>query len=153
MTRLTELARDLDTSGRTLRRYVAGGVVRSQRPSPRRVEITDAERAYLRAHWSLLTALMESLRTERNVRAAVFFGPLAEGTGTARSAVHLAVQLDRDTPSGRHSLTARVEERAGRRVDLVSLGSAPADEIHRGRVLIDRDPGFLPFATQDSVSD
>jgi predicted nucleotidyltransferase len=138
MTRLSDLARDLHTSGRTLRRYVAGGVVRAERPSPRRVVISDDERAYLRGHWNLLAGLMESLRTERNVRMAVFFGPLAEGTGTSKSALHLAVRLDRDTPSARHALTARVEQRTGRRVDLSELGPHPSDAVLSGRVLIDR---------------
>jgi predicted nucleotidyltransferase len=139
VTRLTDLARDLDTSGRTLRRYVAGGVVRAERPSPRRVVISDDERAYLKGHWTLISGLMEALRTERNVRTAVFFGALAEGTGTAKSAVHLAVRLGRDTPSARHALTARVEEHTGRRVEVSNFESVPAHEADPGRVLIDRD--------------
>ena len=145
MTRLADLARELGTSGRTLRRYVAGGVVRAERPSPRRVEISDAERVYLRGHWTLVSGLMEALRTERNVRAAVFFGALAEGTGTARSPVHLAVRLDRDTLSARHALTARVETHTGRRVEVSSFALDPADSVGSGRVLIDRDGEFPPL--------
>ena len=143
MTRLTDLARDLDTSGRTLRRYVAGGVVRAERPSPRRVVVSDDERSYLKGHWTLISGLMEALRTERNVRTAVFFGALAEGTGTAKSAVHLAVRLGRDTAGARHALTARVEGHTGRRVEVSSFASASRDE-GVGRVLIDRDGEVSP---------
>src|SRR5207247_1937616 len=61
---LPELARELKTTDRTLRRAVELGTLRAARPSPRKVVLSVAERAYLRRHWGLLSALREALRTE-----------------------------------------------------------------------------------------
>jgi len=51
------LAMELQADERSLRRAVEVGVLRFQRPSPRRIEISEAEKDYLRSHWSTLSAL------------------------------------------------------------------------------------------------
>jgi predicted nucleotidyltransferase len=137
--RLTDLATELGSSSRTLRRYVAGGAVRATRPSPRRIEMSSDEYSYLKAQWGLLASLTEALRTERNVRLAVFYGPLAEGTGTTRSPVHLAVDLKRTTTHAEHALVARIEERTGRRVEVVRAAVLNDEQLANARVLINRD--------------
>jgi predicted nucleotidyltransferase len=103
------------------------------------------EEAYLRAHWPLLRALRDALRTEPNVRLAILFGSQATGAATARSDVDLLVALADGSASRVAELAGRVERRVGRTVQFVRLEDAErsplllADVLERGRVLVDRE--------------
>src|SRR5438105_4437154 len=79
VTALPQLANELDTTDRTLRRAVQEGLVRSHRVSPRKLEMPISERTYLRQNWPVLRELRDALRTEPSVRAAILFGSYARG--------------------------------------------------------------------------
>ena len=140
---LPALASELGTTDRTLRRALRQGLVRGARPSPRVVDISVGERAYLRRTWPLLSRLRELLRTEPAVSLAVLFGSRARGDQVSASDVDILVALRRDTSLP--ALAARLGEKLGLRVQLVTLAdaaSAPlllAEIVREGRVLIDRD--------------
>ncbi len=144
-TSLRSLAQHLDVPERTLRRAAAEGLIRGERTSPRRFRTSLREEAYLRAQWPLLRALRDVLRTEPNVRLAILFGSQATGTATDRSDVDLLVALVDPSASRVAELTARLERRMSRDVQLVRLQDAErtpvlmADVLAGGRVLIDRD--------------
>src|SRR5438128_6514350 len=142
-TRLAELAADLGTTDRTLRRAVHQGLLRAQRPSPRTVDLPVAERRYVRRAWPLLSSLREALRTEPAVSLAVLFGSRARGDDHPSSDVDLLVHL-RQEANGRE-LEARLSEKLGRRVQIVLLEDGRrkplllAEVMREGRVLVDRD--------------
>ena len=79
---LARSAAEVGCSERTLRRHVDGGLLRGRRVVRGQLELSHAERAYLRDHWSLLCLLLSALRTERDVRLAVLFGSTATGEDT-----------------------------------------------------------------------
>jgi predicted nucleotidyltransferase len=142
---LRRVAAELAIPERTLRRAASEGLVRGERVSPRRFQITLREESYLRAHWGLLRALRAALRTEPNVRLAVLFGSTATGGDSERSDLDVLVALH-DPEVGRLAeLAGRLSQRLGRDVQLVRLSEAqgsPAlmvDVIEQGRVLVDRD--------------
>src|SRR5271168_5054942 len=78
-------------SERTLRRHINGGLLRGRRIAGGQLELSQAEEAYLRGHWTLLSKLMAVLRTERDVRLAVLFGSTATGEDTPVSDVDLLI--------------------------------------------------------------
>lgn len=144
MTDLALLAREVGVHERTLRRAVAEGSLRAARPSPRTLDISLAEREYVRHSWKLLSALRAALRTEHNVRFALLFGSAARGTAAPASDVDVLVAL-RDSDLERVvELSTKLSEATGRRVDAVRLEDAAsepaflADVIRDGRVLVDR---------------
>jgi predicted nucleotidyltransferase len=139
---LSELAAELDTSDRTLRRALQQDLVRAKRPSPRIVDISLTERAYLRHAWPLLSSLREALRTEPAVSVAVLFGSRARGDDHSGSDVDLLVDLRKG--STRRELASRLSEKLGLRIQLVLLEDARraprflAEVIREGRALVDR---------------
>lgn len=129
-----------------MRRAVSAGTLRCRRPSPRRLEIDAAERAYLRSHWELLARLRAVLRTEPNVRFAAIFGSLARGDERADSDLDLVVEFGRRDRRGRTRLAGKMEAASGRRVQMLHLRDleecAPdllGEVVLEGRVLVDRD--------------
>lgn len=145
MTELDRLAREVQVSGRTLRRAAERGTFRIRRQSERRVFVPVEERVYVREHWSLLGTLVQALRTQPNVRLAVLFGSVARGDEGAGSDLDVLVRLRRDDYLARAELIDRLESVSGRRVQLVSLDQAReaplllADVLREGRVLVDRE--------------
>lgn len=139
------LARDLGTSGRSLRRAAERRTIRCRRRSPRRAELSAAERRYLRRHWPLLSSLVRALRTQHNVRLAVLFGSLARGDGDDRSDVDLLVSFADESGLPEARLGQRLSELLDREVQIVLLPAAKAsplllvDALREGRVLVDRD--------------
>jgi predicted nucleotidyltransferase len=140
---LTTLAEELSTTDRTLRRAVAEGLLRADRPSPRKLDIPVSERDFLRRSWNLLSELRKALRTEPSVALAVLFGSAARGEMHARSDVDILIALRVHTEN--RALASRLSERLGRRVQLVSLEDAQrtplllAEALRDGRVLVDRE--------------
>jgi predicted nucleotidyltransferase len=148
MDSLRRVAAELAIPERTLRRAASEGLVRGERVSPRRFQITFPEEAYLRGHWGLLRALRAALRTEPNVRLAVLFGSTAAGSDDDSSDLDVLVALH-DPGVGRlGALAGRLSRRLGRDVQLVRLSEAETspllmvDVIEQGRVLVDRDGGW-----------
>ena len=145
MDSLRRAAAELSIPERTLRRAASEGLVRGERISPRRFQITFREEAYLRGHWELLRSLRAALRTEPNVRLAVLFGSIATGSDHERSDVDLLVALNDPSVGRLAELGERLARRIGREVQLVRLSEAQAspvlmvDVIDHGRVLVDRD--------------
>lgn len=146
MTELDCLADELGTSGRTLRRAAARGLIRCERRSPYKPVVSAGERRYLRGHWGLLSTLLGALRTEHNVRLAVLYGSAARGGLHCRSDVDLLLALgdeERGLPVARLGL--KLEELLDRPVQIVSLAQAEqsplllADVLREGRVIVDRD--------------
>lgn len=139
-----ELAGELDVSDRTLRRAVSRGLLRGERRSANRLEISSAEHAYVLSHWGLLRALVGALRTEPGVEAAVLFGSVAKGTDRVDSDVDLAVQLRGEEGTWMPALERRVGRAVGRSVHVVRLQDALVDGrfaleiIDHGRPLTDR---------------
>lgn len=143
---LQDLAADLGADERTLRRAAAQGTIRCRRPGPRRIHLDPGEERYLRAHWDLLAALRQALRTERGVRLAVLYGSVARGDEDATSDLDLLVHLTDDAPIGRIALANRLSDVAGCEVDIARLdrvdAGAPlllARVLDEGRVIADRD--------------
>ena len=149
MTDLSLLAREVGVHERTLRCAVAEGSLRAARPSPRTLNISLAEREYVRRCWSLLSTLRAVLRTEHNVRFALLFGSVARGTAAPGSDVDVLVALRYADLERVVELSTKLSEATGRRVDVVRLEDAEnepsflADVIADGRVLVDRD-GLWP---------
>jgi predicted nucleotidyltransferase len=149
VTILDDLARELGLSERTLRRAVASGTIRAERPSPRRLRLSEDERGWVLRHWPTVARLREELRTEPSVRLAVLFGSSARGREHRRSDVDLLVELDAPTRDQLARLEERLSSAADREVRLVSArdtrGSPGllADALRDGRVLVDRD-GLWP---------
>lgn len=156
MTLLREVAEELGTHERTLRRGLASGLLRGRRPTRRSVELAPGEVRYLRGNWRLLSALREALRTERGVRLAVLIGSAARGELGERSDVDLLVDVTRGGWRERDRLRERLSRAAQRPVDLVSLEAARADPLlldaalREGRVLVDRD-GEWPAIRADAA--
>lgn len=144
-TSLHRLAEHLGVPERTLRRAAAEGLVHGERVSPRRFLTSLREEAYLRENWPLLRELRAALRTEPGVRLAVLFGSFATGTAGERSDVDLLVRLADPAATRVAELTARLERRVGREVQVVRLDDAERapllmrDALERGRVLVDRE--------------
>lgn len=140
---LTTLAGELATTERTLRRAVAQGLLRAERPSPRKLEIPVKEREFLRRSWRLLSQLRKAFRTEPSVALAVLYGSAARGEMHSGSDVDVLVALRRG--ADKRALASRLSERLGLQVQLVSLGDAQqraplllAEALREGRVLVDR---------------
>jgi predicted nucleotidyltransferase len=139
MTALDELAREVGTSGRTLRRAAQRGLIRARRPTPHKIELAYAEREYVRTRWETIAALLEALRTEPNVKAAAVYGSFARGTDIADvSDIDVLVTLDRDGSQPAWELEQRLTERVDRAVHVVRLSEA------------ERDPQFLLSALHDA---
>jgi predicted nucleotidyltransferase len=144
MTELALLAREVRVHERTLRRAIADGSLRGIRPTPRTLDISLAEREYVRRTWKLLSGLRAALRTERNVRFALLFGSAARGTAVPGSDIDVLVVLRDPGLEAVVELSAKLTAAIGRRVDLVRLEDAEleplllADVIADGRVLVDR---------------
>jgi len=145
MTVLHEVAEEIGTHERTLRRGLSDGLVRGRRPTARTVELVPGEIAYLRNQWPLLAALRGALRSERNVRLAVLIGSAARGTLRGGSDVDVLVELADANWRAEDRLRERLARAAGRPVDLVALEAAAQDPmlldsaLRDGRVLVDRD--------------
>jgi predicted nucleotidyltransferase len=119
---VTELARELGTTDRTLLRLAALGTVRSGRRRGRPARAVLQEEAYLRDHWALLSQLRVALRTEPRVVAVLLFGSVATGNDTPASDVDLAVAIEGDHDlTDLHHLRVRLSARIGRRIDLFDL--------------------------------
>jgi predicted nucleotidyltransferase len=138
-------ASELGCSERTLRRYINGGMLRGRRMARGQLELSQAEAAYLRGHWALLSKLMEALRTERDVRLAVLFGSTATGEDTPVSDVDLLIVHRRAEWRAQAGVQRRLRRVLGKPVDVLTLEQAEiqpsllADVLREGRVLIDRD--------------
>ena len=144
MNPLPLLADELKINERTLRRALSDGCLRASRKSPRSVQLSLAERRYIRHAWPLISALRQALRTEQNVRFALLFGSAARGTDTAQSDVDVLVALRDGSLHRVVDLEAKLTTVAGRHVEIVRLEDAElqpsflADVIEDGRVLVDR---------------
>ena len=149
VTILEDLARELGLSERTLRRAVASGTIRAERPSPRRLRLSEDEQEWVLRHWPTVARLREELRTEPSVRLAVLFGSSARGREHRRSDVDLLIELDAPSRDRLARLEEQLSTAAGREVRLVSARDAQdspgllADALRDGRVLADRD-GLWP---------
>ena len=149
MTDLSLLAREVGVHERTLRRAVADGSLRAARPSPRTLDMSLAEREYVRRLWKLLSTLRGTLRTEHNVRFALLFGSMARGTAAPGSDVDVLVALRHPDLERVLELSTKLTAAMGRSVDVVRLEDAErepsflADVITDGRVLVDRE-GLWP---------
>lgn len=156
MTELDLLAERVGTSGRTLRRAAARGLIHCRRPSPKRVAIGAREWRYVELHWPLLRELVAALRTEPNVRLAVLFGSAARGESHGSSDLDLLVHFDRPEGLAAVRLALRLTERIGRDVQIVSLPDAEAapllleDVLRDGRVLVDRDGWWRRLRDRES---
>ncbi len=146
---LDAVASELGCSERTLRRYIAGGLLRGRRVGRGQLELSMEEQSYLRGHWDLLHGLMSLLRTEPEVRMAVLFGSAATGTDTPASDVDLLVVQRSSGWGAQAALTRRLRRGLGRTVDVISLEQAHAqpslllDVLRDGRVLADRDERWM----------
>jgi predicted nucleotidyltransferase len=153
MTVLDSLAAELGVSGRSLRRAMERGTIRARRSSPRRTELSFAERHYVETHWELLSTVVSWLRTRPNARLAVVYGSVARGDDRPDSDIDLLVSLAREDAHTSASLAASLGEELGRRVQVVSLEAARRtpllllDVVREGRVLVDRN-GEWPTVTR-----
>jgi predicted nucleotidyltransferase len=142
---VTDLARELGTTDRTLRRLAALGTVRSGHRRGRPARAVLQEESYLKDHWALLSQLRAALRTEPSVVAAVLFGSVAAGTDSPESDVDLAVAIDGDHDlTDLHQLRVRLSTKVGRRIDLFDLDDLMAEPellasvLDEGRPVVDR---------------
>jgi predicted nucleotidyltransferase len=139
---LPSLAEELETTDRTLRRAISQGLIRATRPSPRTLELSPAERTYLRSSWQTLVRLRSALRTEPGVGLAVLFGSRARGDQRPESDVDLLVAVA--DASKVHQLGRRLEAVLGLPIGLVLLEDARRapllmeQVVREGRVLVDR---------------
>ena len=120
--------------------------MRCRRPGVRQFELAADERAYLRENWTIISAVTEALRTERNVRLAVLFGSVAQGRVGEDSDVDVLVSLVQERPMYLSYLAARLTRALGRDVDVLSLAHVSARDaallgaiLQDGRPVVDRD--------------
>lgn len=141
---LERLAREAGTSERTLRRAIAQGTLRAERPTPHTLRMGTAERRYVRSHWPLLGLLRDALRTEPNVETALLFGSVARGDDTAESDLDLVVWMRTPSVRARRELRERLETHADRAVEIVDGNRAEREAglltamLEDGRVVVDR---------------
>lgn len=151
---LADLADELDTTDRTLRRAVEQGLLRATRPSPRILDLPIPERVYVRRAWPILSSLREALRTEPAVSMAALFGSRARGDDHPGSDVDLLVRLRGDASP--RELGARLAESIGHDVQAVMLEDARqkslllAEIVREGRVLVDRDGAWPALLAERS---
>lgn len=152
MTELGLLADQIGASERTLRRAVNQGALRGSWRSPRRLEISAAEKRYARRSWPLLAALRNALRTEPNVRFATVFGSAARGEDEPESDLDLVVAMRDESLDRMIDLATKLGEATGRRVDLLRLEEVEArDDLllevtGDARILVDRDGHWAPLS-------
>lgn len=145
MTELGLLADQIGANERTLRRALSEGTLRAERPTPRKLKISAAEKQYLRRSWKLLAALRAALRTEQNVRFALLFGSAARGEDSAASDIDLLVEMRDPSLARIADLGGKLEALLDRRVDVLTLDDARgssrllAQALVEGRVLVDRE--------------
>jgi predicted nucleotidyltransferase len=145
MSALERLASEVGVNERTLRRAAGLGLIRTQRPSSRRLVVSESEIAWVRSHWALIGKLLSALRTERNVELAVLFGSIARGEGVSDvSDLDLLVELRHPSPGSLETLRRRLTTHVPSDVELVPLRSAMRDSrllsevLRDGRPLVDR---------------
>jgi predicted nucleotidyltransferase len=145
MSVLERLAVEVGVNERTLRRAVSIGLIDAQRPSSRRMVLSDSEVRWVRSRWPIVSALVAALRTEPNVGLAVLFGSVArDADAVPGSDVDILIELRRPLPGALAALHTRLEGALGCDVELVPMRSAERDphllaEILRdGRPLVDR---------------
>jgi predicted nucleotidyltransferase len=144
---IRDLADELDSRERTLRRAVDQGTVRSRRLGPRRLRISEQERSYLRSHWRLLATLRELLRTERQISFAVLHGSAARGDDGPVSDVDLLIGFRPGAEIRNHrGLARKLRSELGREVDIADAEDVAARSplllsrvVEEGRLLVDRD--------------
>jgi predicted nucleotidyltransferase len=143
---LPDIAAQLGSDARTLRRAAQRGALRCSRPGPRSLELAAGELAYLQSHWELLGTLTQAFRTEPNVNLAVLYGSTARGSEHRRSDVDILVAFRDDTQASTATLARRLERHTGVSVDVASLSHVRKmspllmlQVIDEGRVLVDRD--------------
>ncbi len=157
MSVLDDLAQELGLSERTLRRAVASGTIRAERPSARRLRLSEDEREWVLHHWPTVARLREELRTEPAVRLAVLFGSCARGGQHGRSDLDLLVEVDGPSAGRLAELEERLSSAAERDVQLVpahDVQNSPgplADALRDGRVLADRDGLWRRLKRQEPV--
>ncbi|MBK5232539.1 MAG: nucleotidyltransferase domain-containing protein [Thermoleophilia bacterium] len=148
MNALFTLAEEVGVNERTLRRAVNRGTFRATRPTPRKLDISLAEKVYIRRSWTELAALRASLRTEPNVRFAMLFGSMARGDFDDQSDIDLLVEMRATEASQGLDLALNLQARTGRDVDILAVDQALANPhlliaaMGDGRLLVDRDSRF-----------
>jgi len=145
MSAAADLARQLQTTDRSVRRAVDSGLIRGTRPSPRKLVIPARERVYLIRYWPLLSTLRRALRTEPNVAFAAVYGSIARGDADEDSDIDLLVDLRHDDSDAAAALRRRLERVTGRQVGLAHLSHTERDAplllaavLQDGRVIVDR---------------
>src|SRR5690349_14644608 len=124
MTELELLASEIGANERTLRRALNQGMLQAERPTPRKLKISAAEKRYLRRSWKLLATLRAVLRTEQNLRFALLFGSVARGDDSAASDIDLLVEMRDPSLARIADLEAKLESLIDRRVDILTLDDA-----------------------------
>ena len=118
---LPDIAAQLGTDARTLRRAAERGAVHCRRPGPRSLELAPGELTYLQRHWKLLSASDPGIPHRADVDLAVLYGSAACGSEHARSDVDVLVAFRDDAEGSTAALARRLEERIGITVDAASL--------------------------------
>jgi predicted nucleotidyltransferase len=142
-TLLPQLAVELSTTDRTLRRALTEGLIHGERPSPRTVDLPLSERVYLTSAWPLLAELRAALRTEPSLRLAVLFGSQARSDAVPSSDIDLLIRAKEGMRV--RELQRRLEAKVGKSIHAVTLAEARrsplllAEVLREGRVLVDRD--------------
>ncbi len=142
---LERLAAEVGVSERTLRRAASVGLIHAERPSSRRIVLSESEVGWVRSRWPVVSGLLAALRTEPNVELAVLFGSVARDAEAADgSDIDILVEPRRQFPGALDALHTRIADALGSDVELVPMRSAERDphllaEILRdGRPLVDR---------------
>jgi len=138
---VVDLARELGTTDRTLRRMAKVGTIGAARGRGGLQRALVEEESYLRAHWEVLSRLRQALRTEPRVVAALIFGSVAVGHDTAGSDLDLVVALDTEpTLRELHRLRQRLASKVGRRIDLFNLTDLLAEPDRLAPIVDDARP-------------
>lgn len=154
MNTIRDLSLQLGASERTLRRSACSGLIRCNRPSARKLQVSASERLYLHHHWNLLSGLRRSLRTEPNITLAAVFGSFARGDDELPSDIDLLVSLREDNAWETAGLEERLSVAVGRNVEIARLSLVNRDPhflseiLKDGRVLIDREDEWASLNAQ-----
>jgi predicted nucleotidyltransferase len=143
--RASSRAEEVGVSERTLRRAAKQGTLRAWWPTARRLDISQAEKHYVRRSWPLLADLRGALRTEHNVRFAALFGSAARGEDGPESDIDLVVEMREGGLDRLIALELKLEAALGRPADIVALEEAESkpellyEIVTEGRVVVDRE--------------
>ncbi len=145
MNEVQSLAAELGVTERSVRRYVALGLVRGYHLNWGHTAFRTTERVFLRERWMELAAAREALRTLPEVRLALLYGPAAfDPSAWDHGPLRVCIELDAVVRRARSGIVKK-------RLELAFQRSVSVLEIPLVRSVRVRHIGLLHVLAQHRV--